>query len=227
MEQKKESTFSMSGSSLLSLAPSPRRRKLHLLFASPYGQTKRIADFLAHQALNKDNWNVAVTEITKDNKDMVIPSDTDAVIVGCPVYFNHHDANVISVVKKNNAFLSTIPSAFFQVCGNSSVKEDSNAAVAWSESFLKQTAWTPMVVRRFAGATWYTKYPFPTRLMMRAICWWMGTSTDTSKDHDYTNWNGVELFGDVFASAAQAFWIANEKKQARVQVNAKEKEEKY
>lgn len=55
-----------------------------------------------------------------------------------------------------------------------------------------------------AGAIAYTKYAWPTRMMLKYISWRSGGSTDTSRDHEYTNWAQVDRLADDFAAAVRA-----------------------
>ena len=55
----------------------------------------------------------------------------------------------------------------------------------------------------FAGALLYTRYGWVKRHLMRAIARHEGGDVDTSRDHDYTDWDAVEHFaGDVAAMVA-------------------------
>ena len=50
----------------------------------------------------------------------------------------------------------------------------------------------------FAGAVLYTKYDFVTRMVMKKISASEGHSTDTSRDHEYTDWGEVAKFTDEY-----------------------------
>lgn len=47
----------------------------------------------------------------------------------------------------------------------------------------------------------YSRYAPPLRWMMRQIGKRTGESTDTSHDHEYTDWHQVAQFADSVASA--------------------------
>jgi menaquinone-dependent protoporphyrinogen oxidase len=51
-----------------------------------------------------------------------------------------------------------------------------------------------------AGALVYTKYDYFKRLVMKLIADRRGGDTDTSKDHEYTDWAALYRFGEGFVS---------------------------
>jgi menaquinone-dependent protoporphyrinogen oxidase len=46
----------------------------------------------------------------------------------------------------------------------------------------------------------YTKYNFLIRFVMKRIARQAGASTDTSHDHDYTDWEGLDRILDELGS---------------------------
>jgi menaquinone-dependent protoporphyrinogen oxidase len=62
--------------------------------------------------------------------------------------------------------------------------------------FFRKTGWHPEWVQPVAGALRYTKYNFIIRQVMRMISKRAGGSTDTSHDHEYTDWVGLERFAE-------------------------------
>ena len=55
-----------------------------------------------------------------------------------------------------------------------------------------------------AGALLYRQYRPAIRLLMRIISMMAGGSTDTSRDHEYTDWKAVSRFADEIAADAAA-----------------------
>ena len=56
----------------------------------------------------------------------------------------------------------------------------------------------------FAGAIKYTQYGFITRWIMRRIAKKEGGDTDTSRDHEYTDWVQVTRFAEKFLKKVDA-----------------------
>ena len=65
--------------------------------------------------------------------------------------------------------------------------------------FTADTGWTPARIATVAGRLAYTQYNWLVRLMMRRIARKEGGATDTSRDHEYTDWAQVERLADQLA----------------------------
>ena len=74
----------------------------------------------------------------------------------------------------------------------SSIKEEHDEVEQIAKDFLKETQWYPKTVWHIAGALKYTEYNYFKKLLMRSIAKKEGGSVDTSKDHEYTNWDEVK-----------------------------------
>lgn len=70
------------------------------------------------------------------------------------------------------------------------------------ERFFAETGWHPQRVQPVAGALLYTHYNFLIRLVMQHIAKHAGGSTDTSRDHEYTDWVALDQF---VAAVAEEF----------------------
>ena len=60
------------------------------------------------------------------------------------------------------------------------------------DAFLHETGWHPSKVRGVAGALSYTKDNFLIRFVMKRIAKAQGVSTDTSRDHELTDWEALD-----------------------------------
>jgi menaquinone-dependent protoporphyrinogen oxidase len=60
------------------------------------------------------------------------------------------------------------------------------------KTFLSETGWHPTRVLAVAGALTYSKYNFLLRFIMKRIARRAGASTDTSRDHEFTDWAAVD-----------------------------------
>lgn len=52
------------------------------------------------------------------------------------------------------------------------------------------------MVQSFAGSMAYTQYGLPLRWITKLVSWRRGEPTDTSRDHDMTDWEAVDLFAE-------------------------------
>ena len=98
--------------------------------------------------------------------------------------------------RRHHTTLATRPSAFFSVCLTAADDtEESHAATRrYLDEFVEATGWTPTRAMTFAGAIQYREYDFATRLLIRLLMRKGGHPTDTSHDHDFTDWDAVERF---------------------------------
>jgi menaquinone-dependent protoporphyrinogen oxidase len=76
---------------------------------------------------------------------------------------------------------------------------DRDEAIRRMKAFCDAAGWAPELTASFAGAVTYTQYNPLLRWMMRRISRREGGSTDTSRDHEYTDWAQVATFATAFA----------------------------
>lgn len=172
--------------------------KILILHASKKGQTEKIAHFIAESVQNHGHQ----TTIFPVNR---IPDDFstdayDAVIIGGPIYIGRYPSYLQEFVTTHRDWLNRVPSAFFTVCMaiHSKNSQEQEQARSFGINFIKKTNWHTNMMETFAGAIKYTQYGFITRMIMRNIARKEGGDTDTSRDHEYTDWNAVTRFTEQF-----------------------------
>ncbi len=69
---------------------------------------------------------------------------------------------------------------------------------------VSKTGVRPKLRATFAGAIRYTDYGWVTKRVMRSIARREGNATDTSRDHEYTDWVAVDRFADDVVAMATA-----------------------
>jgi len=173
--------------------------KIAILYATREGQTRRIAEYLAgaFQALDVI---VDLHDLKKGTPDV---EHYDALVLAASVHIGSYEPEMVRFVKRHRdnlshaAFLSVSMSA----AGVGDVQrtpEQRQAAQreldAVLRRFVARTRWQPLHVEHVAGALRYTKYNFLVRFVMKQISKASGGSTDTTRDHEYTNWAGLERF---------------------------------
>lgn len=171
-----------------------------ILYGSMEGQTKKIAERLADIFRNKGYQ--ATTQSGEQLPDNFSVDNFDAAIIGGSIHIGKYPAYLNDFVVTYSDWLNKVPSAFFTVCMavnsvNASSREE---AKHYGDKFIAQTGWTPRLIQTFAGAVKYTKYNFITRFIMKMISKREGGSTDTSRDHEYTDWESVGRFAENFLS---------------------------
>lgn len=171
--------------------------KILIIYGTSEGQTRKIARFL-EDVLQEENHKVVIADASDDPPP---PSDFDAVLVGSSIHMHKYQRQVLDYVSKNVAQLNKKHSGFFSVClaVASDLPEEHEEAEEIAMNFLYETGWRPSLKKHIAGALKYTQYDYLKRLVMRMIAKKQGESTDTSQDHEYTDWDEVRAFALEFA----------------------------
>jgi menaquinone-dependent protoporphyrinogen oxidase len=177
------------------------QRHILIVYGTKYGQTARIADRIA-DTLMADGF--ATTIVHAHNKSLPGThtfSEFHGVIVGASVIRGRHQATIARFVRANKSRLANLPTAFFSVSGAAASKKPGETARAQGvvDAFLAETGWRPSMTDRFGGAMAYTKYGLLLRWMMKLTAKREGGPTDTSRDHEFTDWAQVDRFARAFA----------------------------
>jgi menaquinone-dependent protoporphyrinogen oxidase len=168
--------------------------RILIAYGTTEGQAARIADHLA-EVIRGRGLEVDVLDLER-SQDVSLDR-YDGVIVGGSIHLGKHQKGVVEFVSKYRADLERLPSAFFSV--SLAASGDLPNAEAYVENFVQQTGWRPTKAGLFSGALLYRQYGFLKRFMMKRIVRGKpGMSTDTSRDHLYTNWDQVTRFGEDF-----------------------------
>lgn len=172
--------------------------RILIVYGTSHGQTAKIARHL-QQRLEGDDFQVTVANV----KEEPVPSLSGfhGVIVGASVIARGHQPAVAAFIRKHLTTLNAMPSAFFSVSASAgSAKEGGRAAARRvRDAFLKETGFSPVISECIAGAINYTRYNPLLRWYMKRASRKNGGSTDTSRDHEYTDWAQVRSFALAFA----------------------------
>lgn len=168
-----------------------------IVYASHDGQTGKIARFLAER-LRAGRQHVEVMDAAQPRPRMSV-EDYEAIVVGAPVRMQKYPLAIVNFVRANRARLAQVRSAFFSVCMAAASTDEARrrAAEAFPARLFADTGWQPALHATFAGAIRYTQYNWLVRMLMKRIARFEGASTDTSRDHEYTDWAAVERFADA------------------------------
>jgi menaquinone-dependent protoporphyrinogen oxidase len=171
--------------------------KVLILYGTSHGQTAKIAGRLRDQ-LQREGARVLLTRGDDIPPDLD-PDGYDVILVGASIVLSGHQKYVGRWVREHVDLLNRVPSAFFSVSGSagSDNPEEREAARKIVDKFLDEAGWQPRLKTTFAGAIMYTKYNPLVRWVMKRISRKEGRSTDTSRDHEYTDWAAVEAFGQA------------------------------
>jgi len=169
-----------------------------ILYASTDGQTARIAERIGTVVRAA---GYGTTLRSAEAIEALWEIDThDAVIVGGGVRFGRHPEALAERVRASRAEIEMRPNAFFSVClGARAGNPKRTQAEGYIADFSRRTGWQPGLSVSFAGALLYRRYNPVLRFVMKLITAAAGGDTDTSRDHEYTDWSAVERFAEQFA----------------------------
>jgi menaquinone-dependent protoporphyrinogen oxidase len=171
--------------------------RILVAYHSAEGQTAQICSHIG-DVLREEGVTVelATTDVAP------APDDFDGVIVGDSIHAGEHSKQLTAYLTQHVAALNAMPAALFQVSLTSADDSPESAAEAGAlvAKLLDATGFDPDLVARFAGAIAYTRYGWMKRRLMHQIMKRSGGETDTSRDHEYTDWDAVEGFARDVAS---------------------------
>jgi menaquinone-dependent protoporphyrinogen oxidase len=174
--------------------------RILVVYASQFGQTRKIAERLA-QHLRNDGHEAELADAgERDGAEVVDLLRFDGVIVGGAVHKGAYPRDVLDFARARRADLELVPSAYFSV-SMSAANDDPgsvNEERSYVERFSQETGWKPVQVASFGGALAYTRYNFLLRQVMKWIARRAGRPTDTSRDHEFTDWEQVDRFAEDF-----------------------------
>jgi len=176
-----------------------------VLYATREGHTRRIAEHLAA--------TIRARGYSSDVLDSAHPPagfslvNYSAAIVAASVHQGAHEKEMVAFVKGHREELERIPAVFLSVSLSEAGVEDPTASPErraqstadvqkMIDAFLVATGWHPSKVRAVAGGLSYTKYNFLVRFVMKRIAKSQGASTDTSRDHELTDWEALDRIVD-------------------------------
>ena len=168
-------------------------KKLAIIFSSRNGLTKKISSFLKSSLETDIHTDIYPVHLL-DTTDL---SSYKIIIVGSSIYHGKHDKKIHSLVKKNKKLLEKKKTAFFTVNVVARKKNKSSSSNnPYLIKFLKTTKWKPDLTGVFAGQVNYPVYSFMNKLIIRFIMFLTQGPTDTTKCHNFTDWNTVVNFSE-------------------------------
>lgn len=188
--------------------------RVGVFYATREGQAKKVAERLSG-ALVARGLEVATHDVRDGEALAALEGSEAAVLVGS-VHLGRHEPELVSFAREHRARLEAMPSAFLSVCGAEAGFEQgptpelrAQAAAHVDEqlrTFLAATGWHPAHVMPVAGAFVYTHYNPLVRWVMKRIAGAEGLSTDTSRDHEHTDWLAVDDFAARLAHELHGPW---------------------
>ena len=172
-----------------------------VVYGTTEGQTRKIAEFIAN-AMTARGVEVELVDSAAERAALVQPVYAAAIVCGS-LHQHRYQSSLLHFVSDNKAWLAGIPAAFVAVSLTAALKDDESRDELRkiAEAFCRETGWTPAITRHVAGALRYTQYDYFKRLIMKLIAKQQGGDTDTSRDHEYTDWDDLTRFVEEFLAA--------------------------
>ena len=171
-----------------------------IVYGTSYGQTDRITQRV-------EGWLRADgIDVTRRNaaelSDRIDISEYDGIIVAASMVMHHYQPAVQEFVATHASALNDGVSAFLAVSGAAGSRRpgEREEAARLATAFCAEEGWVPSMIESVAGAIAYTKYNLVLRYVMKRISRAEGGSTDTTRDHEYTDWGQVERFAHAFTA---------------------------
>lgn len=168
-----------------------------VFYSTSEGQTARIARRIA-SALSRGGFRAEAVSI--ESAETVDWAQVPIFVLGASVHMGAHDKAAVAFTQERLRGLDGRPSVFFSVSLTAMGKdaESRTQAETCKEDFLVSARWRPELSCCVAGRLAYTQYPWWKRLLMRSIARSKGAPTDTSRDHEFTDWAEVDaLAADI------------------------------
>jgi menaquinone-dependent protoporphyrinogen oxidase len=182
-----------------------------VLYATREGQTRRIAERVA-ALLRTRGFTVIIHDVAVEPPTGFNLACCMGAVVAASIHIGKHEKEMVAFVKEHHAELERMPCTFLSVSLSQAGVEDPAATRRRREratanvskmidEFLHRTRWNPAHVHPVAGALLYRRYLLPVRLMMRFIATLVGANTDTTRDHEYTDWQAVDRYANELAAS--------------------------
>jgi menaquinone-dependent protoporphyrinogen oxidase len=116
-------------------------------------------------------------------------SRVHGALVGASLHMGRHQKSAAHFVHEHAAHLNAVPSAFFSV------------SLAAASKNANEVADAERIARAFPAAHGYSVF---VRFLIKRIAKKEGGPTDTSRDHELTDWDQVDRLGREMAQAIHA-----------------------
>ena len=168
-----------------------------VIYGTAYGQTQRIARRVVEHLTSRGH-GVCMY------KGDALPQhlrlyDYDAVVVAASIIRGRHQRYIRDFARRHREQLNRTRSAFISVSG--AAQGSREQARRYIDEFVQETGWNPRFPASFAGSMAYTQYGPLLRWITKFMSKRRGGPIDTSRDHEFTDWQAVDRFAERLARA--------------------------
>ena len=171
--------------------------RILVVYGTAYGQTERIVRRIVGRLTSRGH-EVCMYKGDALPKHLRL-DDYDNVVVAGSVIRGRHQRCIREFARWHHDYLNRTRSAFVSVSGAAQGSPDQ--ARQYIDEFVLQTGWKPRFAASFAGAITYTQYGPLLRWIMKVVSKRRGGPTDTTRDHEFTDWEAVDRFAERLAKS--------------------------
>ena len=167
--------------------------KILLVYETSEGHTARVAEVLRDRMAAMGH-TVALRRVREATAEDL--ATAGMVVLGSPIHMGRHAGRLLAYAKAHRDALAVRPTACFTVClsARGLRPQDVQEVARYEQAFVEAAGWTPDRVSTFAGALPYRRMGFLKRAILARIQAEAGGETDTSVDHEFTDWDAVADF---------------------------------
>jgi menaquinone-dependent protoporphyrinogen oxidase len=176
-------------------------KRILVMYATVEGQSLKVAEYAAHR-LVKQGFGARLVDV-RDVRYPFALQDYRAVLLVAPVHASFHPREMLHFVSEHREELAKMPVRFLSLSLSEAGVELAGASAAQrarsagdvqhlTTLLCKATGLAESNVTPIAGSLAYSQYGFLKRMAMRYIAKKAGGSTDTSRDHEYTDFKQVD-----------------------------------
>jgi menaquinone-dependent protoporphyrinogen oxidase len=168
-----------------------------IVYGTTYGQTERIARRITDR-LTARGHGVCMYKGDWLPKHLRV-DDYDACLIAGSIIRGRYQRYIRDFARRHKEDLNATRSAFVSVSGTA--QGSPQQARAYIDGFIQETGWNPRFTASFAGCMAYTQYGPLLRWVTKIISRRRGGPTDTSRDHEFTDWEAVDRFAERVSRA--------------------------
>jgi menaquinone-dependent protoporphyrinogen oxidase len=171
-----------------------------VFYATNEGHTRRIAERVS-AILRERGFSSWAVDVGSKEDSAVDWRHVKGAVLGASLHLGTYQKRALDFARRHRDSLNCMPSAFFGVSLSAASKnpEERAEAARIARGFPGAMGWSPTRIESFAGALAYRRYGFLVRYIMKRIARKEGGPTDTTCDHDLTDWSEVTRFAHGMA----------------------------
>ncbi len=174
-------------------------KRILILYATRQGQTAKIAERIGKHLAEAGATVLLCNAADKATQASLDLDAFDLLVFGASMHAGGLEKELTRFIKSHRDEIATKKRSFFLVLMSAATKDPVRRAASLADALAKMNARIEVPfddLEMIAGALMYTKYPLPIKWIMRHIAKQEGGSTDTSTDHEYTDWEQVRRYAE-------------------------------